>query len=68
MRKLIKMEYDMNVYAVMCESYNGERDVTEVYELYVSETTAADFVTIAMSGKRSAYSPTYWVESMEVKS
>jgi hypothetical protein len=58
----------MLVYAVMCESYNGERDVTEVYALYSRHTSAADFVTMAMSGKRSAYSPTYWVEEMEVNS
>jgi hypothetical protein len=57
----------MFVYAVMCESYNGDRDVLEVHELYAEKTMANDFVTEAMSGKRSAYSPTYWVDTMEVK-
>tara|TARA_R110000850_G_scaffold273339_1_gene409604 strand:- start:1964 stop:2140 length:177 start_codon:yes stop_codon:yes gene_type:complete len=57
----------MLVYAVMCESWDGERDVTEVYELYAKEDVAVDFVTTAMSAKRSSYSPTYWVETMEVK-
>ena len=57
----------MFVYAVMCESWDGERDVIGVEELYADENVAEDFVTTAMSGKRSSYSRTYWVETMEVK-
>jgi len=56
----------MIVYAVMCESYNGERDVTEVYTLYANKNDAEAFVATAMAGKRSSYSPTYYVDPMEV--
>jgi hypothetical protein len=56
----------MTVYAVMCECYDGVRDVTEVYALYANKNEAEAFVATAMSGKRSSYSPTYWVDNMEV--
>jgi hypothetical protein len=57
----------MFVYAVMRESYGGGDTMTEVYELYAKETDAEDFVKVAMAGKRSSYSPSYWVDAMEVK-
>jgi hypothetical protein len=64
---LKQKEYEMFVYVVMCESWDGDRDLTEVYELYAKETDAEEFVKVAMSGKRSSYSPKYWVDEMEVK-
>jgi hypothetical protein len=65
-----KKEYKMLVYAVMQESYGSDNrdDVTEVYDLYANEDVAENLVKTLMSGKRSPYSPTYWVDPMEVKS
>jgi hypothetical protein len=57
----------MYVYAVMCESWNGEVMVTTVDNLYANEAVAEGIVTELMAGVRSSYSPTYWVDPMEVK-
>lgn len=60
----------MKVYAVMCESWNGEYSVEGVYALYLKEADANYFVDALMAlpeGKtRSAYSPIYWVDEMDV--
>ena len=56
----------MKVYAVMCNSWNGEHDTIETYALYAKEDTADELVKILMSGMRSSYSPKYWVDEQEV--
>jgi hypothetical protein len=56
----------MKVYAVMTESWNGEYDVTAVYCIYANKDAADALVKTVMSGKRSSYTPVYWVEEMDV--
>jgi pyruvate/2-oxoacid:ferredoxin oxidoreductase alpha subunit len=55
----------MIVYAVMCETWNSRCDV-EVFQLYDRLEAAEATVKASMSGNRSSYSPTYWVDAMEV--
>ena len=56
----------MKVYIVMCEKWNGEYDVQEVYSVFANKESANDFVKLAMSGNRSSYSDSYYVEEFEV--
>jgi hypothetical protein len=57
----------MLVYAVMCNNWDGDREVVSVEDLYAKKTVAEEFVKTAMSGLIDEYSSTYWVVDMEVK-
>lgn len=56
----------MKVYVVMCTSWNGEYDVTSIYQIFRDENKANDFVNTVNSKSNSAYSDTYEVEEYDV--
>ena len=50
----------------MCTSWNGEYDVTSIYQIFRDENKANDFVNTVNSKSNSAYSDTYEVEEYDV--
>ena len=60
----------MKIYAVMVDSWNGEHDVTSVYQVYAKLEDAAAFVETVMTlpegMRRSSYASVYYAEEIDL--
>lgn len=54
------------VYVVSVTSWNGEYDVTSVYQIFRDAAEAENFVTTANSNRNSSYSPSYEVDEWDI--